>query len=94
MLCEEAGQQVGTGFSGKKTQMGVRMTAAVKKTGCSNLKALVEEDKLVTSDYDIIAELTTFVQKKQSWEEDGCHDDLAMCLVIFAWLLHKITSEK
>jgi hypothetical protein len=83
-----AGQQVGTGFSGKKTQMGVRMTAAVKKTGCSNLKALVEEDKLITSDYDIIAELTTFVQKKQSWEaEDGCHDDLAMCLVIFAWLV-------
>jgi len=83
-----AGQQVGTGFSGKKTQMGVRMTAAVKKTGCSNLKALVEEDKLVTSDYDIIAELTTFIQKKQSWEaEDGCHDDLAMCLVIFAWLV-------
>ena len=83
-----AGQQVGTGFSGKKTQMGVRMTAAVEKTGCSNLKALVEEDKLVTSDYDIIAELTTFVQKKQSWEaEDGCHDDLAMCLVIFAWLV-------
>ena len=83
-----AGQQVGTGFSGKKTQLGVRMTAAVKKTGCSNLKALVEEDKLVTSDYDIIAELTTFIQKKQSWEaEDGCHDDLAMCLVIFAWLV-------
>ena len=83
-----AGQIVGSGFSGKKTQMGVRMTAAVKKTGCSNLKALVEEDKLVTSDYDIIAELTTFIQKKQSWEaEDGCHDDLAMCLVIFAWLV-------
>jgi hypothetical protein len=83
-----AGQQVGTGFSGKKTQLGVRMTAAVKKTGCSNLKALIEEDKLVTSDYDIIAELTTFIQKKQSWEaEDGCHDDLAMCLVIFAWLV-------
>ena len=83
-----AGQLVGTGFSGKKTQMGVRMTAAVKKTGCSNLKALVEEDKLFTNDYNIIAELTTFVQKKQSWEaEDGCHDDLAMCLVIFAWLV-------
>lgn len=83
-----AGQIVGSGFSGKKTQMGVRMTQAVKKTGCSNLKALVEEDKLITNDYDIIAELTTFVQKKQSWEaEDGCHDDLAMCLVIFAWLV-------
>ena len=82
------GQVVGSGFSGKKTQMGVRMTQAVKKTGCSNLKALIEEDKLETKDYDIISELTTFIQKKQSWEaEEGCHDDLAMCLVIFAWLV-------
>ena len=82
------GQQVGSGFSGSKTQMGVRMTQAVKKLGCSNLKTFMEDDKIVTNDYDIIAELTTFVQKKQSWEaEDGCHDDLAMCLVIFAWLV-------
>jgi len=82
------GQQVGSGFSGSRTQMGVRMTAAVKKLGCSNLKTLMEDDKIETHDYDIIAELTTFVQKKQSWEaEDGCHDDLAMCLVIFAWLV-------
>jgi len=82
------GQQVGSGFSGSRTQMGVRMTAAVKKLGCSNLKTLMEDDKIITNDYDIIAELTTFVQKKQSWEaEDGCHDDLAMCLVIFAWLV-------
>ncbi len=82
------GQQVGSGFSGSKTQMGVRMTQAVKKLGCSNLKTLMEDDKIETHDYDIIAELTTFVQKKQSWEaEDGCHDDLAMCLVIFSWLV-------
>ena len=82
------GQQVGSGFSGSRTQMGVRMTAAVKKLGCSNLKTLMEDDKIETHDYDVIAELTTFVQKKQSWEaEDGCHDDLAMCLVIFAWLV-------
>ena len=82
------GQQVGSGFSGSRTQMGVRMTQAVKKLGCSNLKTLMEDDKIVTNDYDIIAELTTFVQKKQSWEaEDGCHDDLAMCLVIFSWLV-------
>mgnify|MGYP001381926912 FL=1 len=82
------GQQVGSGFSGSRTQMGVRMTQAVKKLGCSNLKTLMEDDKIITNDYDIIAELTTFVQKKQSWEaEDGCHDDLAMCLVIFSWLV-------
>ncbi len=82
------GQIVGQGFSGKKTQLGVRMTAAVKKLGCSNLKTMLEDDKLLTSDYDIISELTTFAQKHNSFEaEEGCNDDLAMCLVIFAWLV-------
>ena len=82
------GQIVGQGFSGKKTQLGVRMTAAVKKLGCSNLKTLLEDDKLLTSDYDIISELTTFAQKHNSFEaEEGCNDDLAMCLVIFSWLV-------
>ena len=81
-----AGQLVGQGFS-HKSQLGVKMTSTVKKTGCSNLKALIEDDKLLVSDYDVIAELTTFIQKKQSFEaEEGCNDDLAMCLVIFAWL--------
>jgi len=82
-----AGQIVGSGFSGKKATLGVRMTTAVKKYGCSNLKALIEEDKLIVQDYDIISELTTFIQKGQGFEaEDGCNDDLAMCLVIFCWL--------
>ena len=82
-----AGQLVGTGFSGKKASLGVRMTQAVKKVGCSNLKALIEEDKLIIKDYDIISELTTFIQKQNSFmAEDGCNDDLAMSLVIFSWL--------
>ena len=83
-----AGQIVGSGFSGKKSQLGVRMTAAVKKLGCSNLKTLLEDDKLLTVDYEIISELTTFAQKHNSFEaEEGCNDDLAMCLVIFSWLV-------
>lgn len=82
-----AGQIVGSGFSGKKASLGVRMTSAVKKVGCSNLKALIEEDKLLVKDYDIISELTTFIQKGNSFEaEEGCNDDLAMSLVIFSWL--------
>ncbi len=82
-----AGQQLGQGFSGKKTQLGVKMSTAVKQVGCSNLKALLEEDKLLIPDYDTIAELTTFIQKGQSFAaEEGCNDDLAMCLVIFAWM--------
>ena len=83
-----AGQIVGSGFSGKKSQLGVRMTSSVKKLGCSNLKTLLEDDKLLVSDYDIISELTTFAQKHNSFEaEEGCNDDLAMCLVIFSWLV-------
>jgi len=83
-----AGQLVGQGFSGKKSQLGVKMSRTVKKVGCSNLKAIIEDDKLIVTDYDIISELTTFIQKSQSFEaEDGCNDDLAMCLVIFSWLV-------
>jgi len=82
-----AGQQLGQGFSGKKTQLGVKMSTAVKQVGCSNLKALIEEDKLLINDYDMIAELTTFIVKGQSFAaEEGCNDDLAMCLVIFSWM--------
>ena len=83
-----AGQIVGQGFSGKKTQLGVKMSKTVKKIGALNLKTMIEEDKLLLNDYDVITELTTFIQKNNSFEaEDGCNDDLAMCLVIYAWLV-------
>jgi len=83
-----AGQIVGQGFSGKKTQLGVKMSKTVKKVGALNLKAMIEEDKLYFNDYEIISELTTFISKSNSFEaEDGCNDDLAMCLVIYAWLV-------
>ena len=83
-----AGQIVGQGFSGNKTQLGVKMSVTVKKIGCANLKAIIEEDKLLFQDFDIFQELTTFVQKKQAWEADeGYHDDLVMCMVLFAWLV-------
>ena len=83
-----AGQIVGQGFSGNKTQLGVKMSITVKKMGCSNLKALLEDDKLTFKDFDILRELTTFIQRKQSWEaDDGYHDDLVMCMVLFSWLV-------
>tara|TARA_R100001594_G_scaffold25104_4_gene49180 strand:+ start:9331 stop:10983 length:1653 start_codon:yes stop_codon:yes gene_type:complete len=83
-----AGQVVGQGFSGKKTQLGLKMSKTVKKVGCLNLKTMIEEDKLYLNDYETIAELTTFIQRSNSFEaEEGCNDDLAMCLVIYAWLV-------
>jgi hypothetical protein len=82
-----AGQVIGAGFSGGRAQLGVRTTKAVKKIGCSNLKQLVEDNKLIVEDYDIINELSTFIVKGSSFEaDDGCNDDLVACLFIFAWL--------
>ena len=81
-----AGQILGGGFSGGRAQLGVRTTKAVKRIGCSNLKQLVEDNKLIVEDYDCINELSTFIVKGQSFEADeGCNDDLVACLFMFAW---------
>ena len=83
------GQQL-SGFVGGKrdSQFGVKTSKQVKKIGCSNLKALIEDDKLFIPDYDIISELTTFVSGGDTFNaEDGAHDDLAMTLVLFGWLV-------
>ena len=42
-----------------EAQLGVRTTKAVKSIGCSNLKQLVESDKIIIEDFDIINELST-----------------------------------
>jgi hypothetical protein len=78
-------QQMSAGFV-RGTQLGVKMSPQVKRIGCSNLKALIEGDKLLISDFDTYSELTTFVAKKNSFAaEEDANDDLVMCLVIFAW---------
>ena len=81
-----AGQVMGGGFSGGKAQLGVRTTKAVKAIGCSNLKQLVESDKIIIEDFDIINELSTYIVHGSSFQaEEGCNDDLVMCCVLFAW---------
>jgi len=82
-----AGQIMGGGFSGGKAQLGVRTTKAVKKIGCSNLKQLLESDKIIVEDFDCINELSTFIVKGSSFEaDDGCNDDLVACMFIFGWV--------
>ena len=82
-----AGQILGAGFSGRGTGFGVKMTKQIKKIGCSNIKSLVEGDKILINDFNIIEEMSTFVRRGQSWQADeGNNDDLMMCLVIFGWL--------
>ena len=81
-----AGQVMGGGFSGGRAQLGVRTTKSVKTVGCSNLKQLIETDKLVIEDFDTINELSTFIVHGSSFQaEEGCNDDLVMCCVLFAW---------
>ena len=71
----------------KKGERGVRTTRATKRIGCQLLKGLVEAYKLKIEDFDIIMQLSTFINKGDAFQaEDGSHDDLVMCLVLFAWM--------
>jgi len=81
------GQILNEGFSSSKNQqLGVRTSQIVKKLGCSVLKNLIENDKLIVEDAEIIEELTTFVADHSSYHaEDGYTDDLVMTLVLFSW---------
>ena len=75
---------------GNKSQRGVRTTKSVKRLGCSILKQLIENQKLITQDFETIAELSTFIAKGGSFEaEEGSHDDLVMTLVLFSWLTNQ-----
>ena len=81
------GQVVNGGFGGNKTQLGVITDKKVKRIGCSNFKSMVEEKKLIINDADTIAEISTFIEKRNSYSADeGYHDDLVMPLVLFSWL--------
>jgi len=79
-------QQLSAGFA-RGIQMGLKMSPQVKRIGCSNLKTLIESDKLLINDFDTISELATFVAQKNSFEaEEGANDDLVMTLVMFSWI--------
>jgi hypothetical protein len=81
------GQTLDGGFGNSDTQLGIRTTKVVKRLGCSIIKSMIENDKLLINDIDIMRELVTFVSKNSSYEaESGSHDDLVMCLVLFGWL--------
>jgi len=81
------GIQISSGFK-RSAMMGLKMTRPVKNIGCMTIKNLVEQEKIVLRDVNLITEFYSFAQKGQSWEATpGCHDDLVMCCVSFAWLV-------
>lgn len=80
-------KQIDAGLSlDSKSVLGVRTTKLVKRLGCNVLKNLIENDKLLVEDYDIVQQLSRFVQKNKSYEAEDGHDDLVMTLVLFGWL--------
>ena len=81
------GTRVGGGFN-RSSRLGIRTTKQVKRIGCANLKSIVENQKIVIPDYDVINELSTFVSRGSSYQaEEGRNDDLVMCLVLFSWMV-------
>jgi len=79
--------QRATGFGVGRVQYGVKMSNQIKKTGCLVLKEMVENDKILLIDFDVISELSTFVSQKASYgASEGYNDDLVSCLVLFGWL--------
>ena len=84
-----AGQQIGGGFA-KNIQLGLRTSKQIKRIGCATLKDLIEQDQLIVPDFNTIKELTTFALQNNTYQaEEGAHDDLAMTLVIFGWLVQQ-----
>ena len=80
------GQQSTPGFT-KKIAYGLKTSTQTKNIGCSNLKTLIESDKLIINDEHTIDELMRFSADKKSFKaEEGSNDDLAMTLVHFGWL--------
>ena len=70
----------------KANAVGVMMTKRVKRIGCSTIKDLIEEKKLIIHDAQTIVELSTFVAKGNSFQAIAPnHDDLMMNLVLFGW---------
>jgi hypothetical protein len=83
-------QGISSGFGSGRPQLGVRTTKSVKRIGCSTLKDIIEQDKLIFEDYYFIHELSNFVQVRESYEADeGYNDDVVMCTVLFAWLIRQ-----
>jgi hypothetical protein len=80
------GQQHTPGYK-KKIAFGLKTSKQTKIIGCTNLKTLIESDKLIIKDREMIKEFTTFAVDKQTYKaEQGSNDDLVMTLVHFGWL--------
>lgn len=73
---------------GNKISLGQRTTVKTKAVGCARLKDMIESKQLIIKDRATIEEFKHFIvnNAKTSYAaEEGCHDDLVMGLVNFAF---------
>lgn len=88
-MSDKGSVTISSGFAGQQMQIGLRTTKSVKKIGCSVLKTMIESDKLIINDFDILQELFRFSARGESYEAEEGNDDLVMTLVLFAWMIHQ-----
>lgn len=90
------GQFISSGY-GKKTQIqyGLKMSPQTKRIGCTNLKSLIENDKLVLRDKTTIQELYSFIATHNTWAaETGKHDDCVMSCVMLGWMTNQAVFKQ
>lgn len=71
---------------GNNPKHGIRTTTPVKRIGCFALKSILENDQIILNSEELVNELISFIKAGKSFEaQEGRHDDLVMCLVLFSW---------
>jgi hypothetical protein len=96
---KKKGQQMSAGHA-LNAKVGLKSSVATKRIGCTGLKSLMENDKLIVNDYETMTQLTTFVGKPDKrglltvYEaEIGNHDDCISPLVLLGWLTAQSAFE-
>ncbi len=66
--------------------IGIEINRKTKRLGCSAIKDILENNKLIIVDEQTILEISTFTSRGLSYEaSEGNHDDLMMNLVMFGY---------
>jgi len=79
----------------KADKIGIETTKKVKRIGCSSIKDIIEEGKLLIWDKYTIQELNTFEKTGYGYEASkGNHDDLVMTLVLFGFFANSQDFEE
>ena len=83
----KSGDQLGK--RGADPYPGIRTTKKTKRIGCANIKDIIEKNQLLVNDMQLISEFSTFIQSDSGsyGADEGAHDDLVMCTVLFGWLV-------